>query len=448
MMTLNQKYFICINLICTSLCIGFTIYQYHHLYFISASIFLFIAFINSINLYKNINNTEAGSFVLIILGSCFVLLLHFTITTDYLGAPWLFQIVLYSYSLTGFKKGIIICSTFFICLVSIYLLYFILEIPFPYSLTFTLSYAIALVVLSIGVFFYAYNVDQLKKEKDEKHRLLINALDEIKKTQIKLVEAEKMASLGHLVTGVAHHLNTPIGISLTGGSFIDDEANIMLEQLKMETLSKRKLTDFLDNIIKMSKAICKSLVEASRTIATFKLLSINEHTEQKVTFEVKNYLITHIVTKNLRDENPLIEFKCDIEENIRIFSYAATFRDTLLTLIDNSIKHAFDDGEEGAITITITTIKAESLLEITYQDNGKGVEQSVLENMFTPFYTSKMANNKGLGLSILYTLIHYKMHGELTYKSSIGKGMIITVTIPLSELELPENNNNNVTYDI
>jgi len=446
MMTLNQKYFICISLILTSLCIGSTIYQYHHLFFISASIFLFIAFINSISLYKNINNIEAGSFVLIILGSCFVLLLHFTITTDYLGAPWLFQIVLYSYSLTGFKKGIVICSSFFSCLVSIYLLYFILEIPFPYSLTFTLSYAISLIILSIGVFFYAYNVEQLTKEKDEKHRLLINALDEIKKTQIKLVEAEKMASLGHLVTGVAHHLNTPIGISLTGGSFIDDEANIMLKQLKMETISKRKLTDFLNNVIKMSKAICKSLVEASKTISAFKQLSLNEHNEDKIIFDMKNYVNSHIVTNSLRDKNPLIEFKCDIEENIRVFSYAETLRETLFTLIDNSINHAFDDGEKGTIKIKIVT--DQTLLKIKYQDNGKGVEQRVLGKIFTPFYTSKMANNTGLGLSILYTLIHHKMHGELTYESSIGKGMTISVAIPLSELEIPESTSDITNYEI
>jgi len=446
MMTLNQKYFICISLILTSLCIGSTIYQYHHLFFISASIFLFIAFINSISLYKNINNIEAGSFVLIILGSCFVLLLHFTVTTDYLGAPWLFQIVLYSYSLTGFKKGIVICSSFFSCLVSIYLLYFILEIPFPYSLTFTLSYAISLIILSIGVFFYAYNVEQLTKEKDEKHRLLINALDEIKKTQIKLVEAEKMASLGHLVTGVAHHLNTPIGISLTGGSFIDDEANIMLKQLKMETISKRKLTDFLNNVIKMSKAICKSLVEASKTISAFKQLSLNEHNEDKIIFDMKNYVNSHIVTNSLRDKNPLIEFKCDIEENIRVFSYAETLRETLFTLIDNSINHAFDDGEKGTIKIKIVT--DQTLLKIKYQDNGKGVEQRVLGKIFTPFYTSKMANNTGLGLSILYTLIHHKMHGELTYESSIGKGMTISVAIPLSELEIPESTSDITNYEI
>ncbi len=437
-MTLGKKYFLSINLLLTSLCIGFAIYQYLYHNFIPSAALLFIALLNSISLYKNRNNIEAGSFVLTILGAFYILILYFTVTTDYLGAPWLFQMVLYSYSLTGFKKGIIICSTFFISLISIHILYFILEIPFPYNLTFTFSYGLSLVVLSIGVFFYAYNVDQLKKERDEKHKLLANALNEIKETQNKLVEAEKMAALGHLVTGVAHQLNTPIGISLTGGSFINDEANIMLEQLNLEKMSKTTLNKFLNNIIEMSNTICKSLVEASKTIDTFKQLSLNEHNEEKRIFDIKDYVVDHIMTKNLCDKNPLIEFKYNIEESIRVFSYAETLRDTLLTLIDNSIKHAFTNGQKGMITISI--VKDESFLKIIYQDNGEGVEQKVLDNMFTPFYTSKMAYNKGLGLSILYTLIHHKMHGELTYESSIGKGMTICVAIPLSELKIPENN--------
>ncbi len=445
-MTLNKKYFISISLLLTSLCLVFAIYQYLHHNFIPSAAILFIALLNSISLYKNRNNIEAGSFVLIILGSFYVLILYFTVTTDYLGAPWLFQIVVYSYSLTGLKKGILICSGFFISLISIHLVYFILDISFPYNLSFTFSYALSLAVLSIGVFFYAYNVDQLKKEKDEKHKLLTNALNEIKETQNKLVEAEKMAALGHLVTGVAHQLNTPIGISLTGGSFINDKAKLMLEQLNMEKVSKKSLDKFLNNIIEMSKTICDSLFEASSTIETFKQLSLNEHNEQKRFFDIKNYVINHIVTTSLRDQNPLIEFKCDIEENIHVFSYAETLRDTLLKLIDNSINHAFNDGEKGTIKITIVTDQA--LLKIKYQDNGKGVEQSELNKMLTPFYTSKMANNKGLGLSILYTLIHHKMHGELSYESSIGKGMTINVAIPLSEVEFPESTSVITNYEI
>jgi len=437
MMSLNKKYYISINLLLSTLCGGFAIYQFYHHHIASALTLTCILFINSVNSYKNRDNIETGSLVLLTLSIFYVLTLYFTVTTDYLGAPWLFQIVLYSYSLAGLKKGIIMCTAFFTSLVSIHLAYFILEIPFPYSLTYTFSYALALVVLSVGVFFYAYNVEQLTKERDEKQRLLINALNEIKQAQNKLVEVEKMAVLGHLVTGVAHQLNTPIGNSLTGSSFINDEAKLMLKRFNMESISKKSLNDFLDNTIQMSKKICNSLLEASKIISTFKLLSLNEHNEEKKVFDIKNHLISHVITSNLRENNPLIEFEFHFEENIKVYSYAETLCKTLQTLIENSLKHAFDEGKNGIITITIH--KDEKSLKIKYQDNGKGIEKKVLDNMFTPFYTSKMANNRGLGLSILYTLIHHKMHADLTCNSTLGEGMTVLVTIPLSELAIPDN---------
>ncbi len=249
-----------------------------------------------------------------------------------------------------------------------------------------------------------------------------------------------------VVVGIAHQLNTPIGNCLVGGSYISDETNTMLNNFNNKKISEKSLQGYLNNMVNISNSICTSLCSASDLIKKLKLLSLNEHLEDKKKFNIKELILSNVITKRLTSEHPLIDFKLTVPINLTVVSYSNAFCLTLTHLIENSITHAFEDTNKGLIEITISTTEQSLLMK--YQDNGKGVEQQILDKMFTPFYTSKMAKKQGLGLSILHTLIHHKLHGELNYSSELGKGLTINIIIPLSELGVTsEYHLNVVNYD-
>ena len=247
-----------------------------------------------------------------------------------------------------------------------------------------------------------------------------------------VVQSEKMSALGSLVAGVAHEINTPVGVSLTGITHIQNETDRMLTKIKEEKLTKANLSEYLDTVSEMSKTMHFSLVNAAGLVRSFKQVAVDQNVEEKRRFNLKSYLDDVVLSLQGEFKYKKVEIINNVDASIELNSYAGVFAQILTNLILNSITHAFDT--EGKIIISAKV--GSQNLELTYKDDGKGMEQSTVDRMFDPFFTTKMGQGgSGLGLNIIYNLILHKLKGTISCQSQINEGMEVKISIPKRELE-------------
>lgn len=247
-----------------------------------------------------------------------------------------------------------------------------------------------------------------------------------------VVQNEKMSALGRLVAGVAHEINTPIGVSLTGITHIESETKRIMTLIKEDNLTKTDFDKYLESMAEMSKIIHFSIINAAQLVRSFKQVSVDQNMEDKRMFNLRTYLDDILLSLRGEFKYKDIEVINDIDADLEITTYAGIFAQIFSNLILNSLYHAFDD--KGKITIKS---KIESnTLHISYEDDGKGMDEDTVKKMFDPFFTTKMGQGgSGLGLNIIYNLIHHKLKGTITCKSHLGMGMEVQILIPMRELQ-------------
>ena len=269
---------------------------------------------------------------------------------------------------------------------------------------------------------------------DERTEELNKTLEDMKKYQEQLVETEKMSALGSLVAGVAHEINTPIGVSLTGITYIESETKNIHKMMQEQTLGKNALREYLDTVVTMSESMHLSLVNAARLVRSFKQVAIDQHTEEKRHFNLREYFDEVLVSLNNKLKHEQTSIKNEIDSKVELYSYPGIFSQIFTNFIMNSLLHAFDESsKENEIKVKGWTEYGS--LYITYEDNGKGIKEEHIKKIFDPFFTTKLGQGgSGLGLNIIYNLIVHKLKGDI-YCINKERGMMMTITIPMQELE-------------
>ncbi|MFC2074441.1 ATP-binding protein, partial [Campylobacterota bacterium] len=250
----------------------------------------------------------------------------------------------------------------------------------------------------------------------------------LKETQNELVQTEKMASLGRLVAGIAHEVNTPIGIGVTAASHLKKEINDFNKQYKNESLTQSNFESFIDTSVQSSEIILNNLERAAHMIQNFKQVSVDQSSDMTREFFLKEYLESVVVNlrPTLKQHAHKIEIFCP--ETLMISSTPGVFYQIFSNLIMNSVIHGFEDKEKGQITITVHHNK--DGIEIVYKDNGKGMDKNSLKKIFDPFYTTKRSSGgSGLGSHIIYNLVTQKLHGQITAQSHEGKDMVFIMKL-------------------
>ena len=259
---------------------------------------------------------------------------------------------------------------------------------------------------------------------------LSTSLETLKEAQVQLVESEKMAALGNLVSGVAHEVNTPLGNALTGGSIILRESKLIQESLSDGSLKRSVMDEKLGIIIQSATLMIKSLSHAAELVKNFKRISVDQSIDDLRDFDLRAYLETIIQTyhNKLRHEHITIEILS--EPSVLIYSYPGTFAQIFNNLINNALLHAFEGIDRGA-KIIIELQQQEEYLLIRFSDNGRGVNEAILPNIFEPFVTSKRnAGGTGLGMNIIYNIVTQKLKGTIHVASQIGKGTTFKLRLP------------------
>jgi len=256
-------------------------------------------------------------------------------------------------------------------------------------------------------------------------------LGELTKTQKQLVESEKLASLGNLVAGVAHEINTPLGVCITYTSVMADTANNVNEQIQNNQLSKGGLKDQIDTLIRSSEGSLHNLKRADKLITSFKHLAVNADTSEKARFLFSEVISDTVLTlqNTLTKSNHTVNVNCP--EDLIINSYPGAISQILIGLIDNSIKHGFENIEKGVMNITVS--KSADTLSMIYTDNGCGINEAEIKKIFEPFYTTKRnKGHVGLGLNTLHNVIIKMLNGKFAICSDgDNAGVIINISFPI-----------------
>ena len=245
------------------------------------------------------------------------------------------------------------------------------------------------------------------------------------------MESEKMASLGDMVAGVAHEVNTPIGLGVTASTLLADRLEEIKHAFENKTLKSSQLKKFLNEGSENVAIIYRNLNRAADLISSFKKVAVDQSSEEVRTFNVKELLTEVLLT--LRPQLSPLPYVIDIDcpNDLSIASKPGPINQILINLIMNSIIHGFEGKDKGRILITVMPLSSQ--LNILYTDDGIGVDKSIRNKVFEPFTTTKRGEGgSGLGMHLVYNLVTQALGGTIILNSESGQGVNIEINFPIN----------------
>ncbi len=266
----------------------------------------------------------------------------------------------------------------------------------------------------------------------EANQELLNTLERMHQYQNQIVENEKMASLGQMVAGVAHEVNTPIGLGITGSTLLRDKLAEVNSQFEQKTLTSAHLKRFINDGIENLDLIYRNLNRAAELISSFKKVAVNQDVEVTTLVNLHNLLNDVVVSmrSEMQFHNPKISIYCN--KDFSIETKSGPLQQVLQQLLSNSVIHAFKDAQNNQITLEVE--RNESSFIIHYFDNGIGVDKTIKKRIFDPFVTTKRGEGgSGLGMHLVYNLVTQALGGTIIYDELHNEGSHFIITLPLEE---------------
>ncbi|WP_041737150.1 sensor histidine kinase [Colwellia psychrerythraea] len=268
--------------------------------------------------------------------------------------------------------------------------------------------------------------DALKESNQE----LLSTLEKLHEFQGQLVETEKMASLGDMVAGIAHEVNTPIGLGVTASSLLADKLNEIKASFEDKTLKSSQLKKFLTDGVENVSIIFRNLERAAKLISSFKKVAVDQSSAESSTFNVHDLLDEVLLTLSAKLMSTNVTVSVICPEDLNIKSKPGPINQILINLILNSIYHAFEGLEQGTITINVMNLSDQ--LHINYSDDGLGIDDSVKAKIFDPFTTTKRGSGgSGLGMHLVYNLVTQALDGHIVLDNEPEHGVCFDITFPV-----------------
>lgn len=269
---------------------------------------------------------------------------------------------------------------------------------------------------------------------------LLNTLEKLHQYQRQLVEAEKMSSLSDMVAGIAHEVNTPVGLAITSTSILQDKLESMRSKFAERQITSQQFEDFLQATDENLQLISRNIKRTADLITRFGQLAMDQFAEDPREFELNSF-VTDVVA-SLHNRFPqLDEHQIDVEcpAAMVVCSRPGPLTQILMQLVQNSLQHAFAERDHGHIRIQFEVITAKleeqpTHLKITYADDGEGIPEQIGRRIFDPFVTSKRGlGATGLGLHLVYNLVNQLLEGHIEYETQLNAGTTFLIEIPLQQ---------------
>jgi signal transduction histidine kinase len=277
-------------------------------------------------------------------------------------------------------------------------------------------------------------VDQRTVNLKEANRDLETALTRLQETQKQLVESEKMASLGGLVAGIAHEINTPLGVALTAVSHQHAGIETNLKQLQEQEQASDDELNRWRNELQTNEIMTRNLERAVELINNFKLVAVDRSREVIRDFNLNEYLSAIVLSlkPQLNEGKHTIEVHCP--ESLILHSYPGALHQILGNLIMNSIHHGFVEKVAGEIRIDVSC--SGDQVELRYRDDGVGLAAGIEGKIFDPFFTTNRSRgSSGLGMHIVFNLVTQALGGTIRATSEVGCCAEFVLNFPVKASE-------------
>lgn len=262
---------------------------------------------------------------------------------------------------------------------------------------------------------------------------LENMLVSLKEAQDKLIESEKMASLGSLVAGVAHEINTPVGVGLMGITQFKEDIDAITKRYNNRELTPTDFEAFLTDANEICELVKTNLDRTAQLVKGFKQIAVDQTSEEDREVNLSHYVSEVIASLNsvLKKSQAAVTLTCP--DNIVVVLNPGLLYQVLSNLIMISMNHGFKDTPAGQILIVIED-SGNTQFSLNYRDNGSGISAEHLPQIFNPFFTTNRANGgTGLGLNVTYNIITSALGGSIECRSDIGEGVEFLLTFKVKQ---------------
>ena len=264
------------------------------------------------------------------------------------------------------------------------------------------------------------------------NKFLQESLETLERTQKQLVASEKMAALGGLVAGVAHEINTPLGIGVTAASHLAEKSEEIGRLYQDGQMKRSDLEKYLEIARESSAMILANLHRAAENVRSFKQVAVDQTHDMKRTFQFEQCIDNVLLSLHPKLKRTPHTITVHCPEDLVVESYPGAFSQILTNFVMNSLIHGFENSAQGQMTLQIT--ETNGLLRMQYSDNGRGMNDKEKAHLFEPFYTTKRGQGgTGLGLHIVYNLVTQALGGQIACESAPGIGTTFTIEVPLEK---------------
>lgn len=296
----------------------------------------------------------------------------------------------------------------------------------------------ALFLLVSAVMLYLVGQAEQHRSRAEQAQLQANqqlqdTVKHLRETQKQLIESEKLAALGSLVKGVAHEINTPLGVGVTAASHLQDEVNSLADQMRLKSLTFSQLARFIDNAQMANQMVVANLDRAVGLVQSFKQVASDQADAVRRDFNLRECLdsVVASLAPRLEQGNKRIELSCPQE--LDLDSYPAALFQVVTQLSINALDHGLGETATPAGgTLSIDCVRRGERVRITCADDGAGMPTEILARVFDPFVTTQRGQGYlGLGLHIAFNLVTGTLGGRINCDSELGKGTRFFIDLPL-----------------
>ena len=309
------------------------------------------------------------------------------------------------------------------------------------SIVRTQEFILTLSVICLGIAIFRQTLRQselaLEEKVDARTAELADNLVYLKKMQAELIHSAKLASLGTLVAGVAHELNTPIGVIIMAVTTLKQHTLDLNTLICEKKIRRTALEAFCSNLVEEANLIERNVARTASLIASFKNISVDQKSEERRSFDLEQMINENLLTllPVLKRQN--LTLKIDIPAAIEFDSYPGPLGQVMSGLINNALLHAFAGRKQGQILIRARQASQQVLIEVI--DNGVGVSDANAQRAFDPFFTTRMGTgSSGLGLYIANNIVTGILGGTIALESCLEQGTLLRLYLPQQAPDIGE----------
>lgn len=250
-------------------------------------------------------------------------------------------------------------------------------------------------------------------------------------TEAELMRREKQAALGRLVAGVAHEINTPIGVAVTGASFVRDRVAEVEQSFRQGGLRKSTIQKFFGDVREAANLSLTNLDRAAGLVRSFKQVAVDQSSEQRRRVDLGNYVGEVLASLQPLYRRTALTVRLERPSKIMVSVMPGAVSQVVTNLVSNAITHGFEPGQEGEIVVQVSKESGE-FATLTCRDNGRGIAPEARDKIFEPFFTTRRGSGgSGLGLHIVHNIVTDLLAGEVQVESEPGCGCTVRIRIPI-----------------